>query len=141
MSELAYLLRTLRGKRSADDVAHNTGLSRESIFRIERGGTVKLDTVRQIAIDLGASRAQWLGILTAWLKNQAGKESDKLFIEPKNTTSPELNDKISDSSQAMMLFTELNALQRKEILFAMQNPSVITILASTRKLVTKKPPQ
>ena len=86
-SELGRKLKMLRGRLSAGAVAAKAGVSTESVRRIEHGDSVKVATLRQIATGMGVSRAQWLGLLIAWLKFEAGKDSDELRIDPSRPIS------------------------------------------------------
>jgi transcriptional regulator with XRE-family HTH domain len=88
MSELSNKIKLLRGDRSAEDIAKEVGVSRESFYRIERGGSVKLSTLKQIATALRVPESDWLELLVAWLKSEAGPDARKLWLEPRQRSRP-----------------------------------------------------
>jgi DNA-binding XRE family transcriptional regulator len=135
MSELSNKLRLLRGERSAEDAAKQVGLSRESFYRIERGGSVKLDTLRQIATGLKLSQSDWLELLIAWLKNEAGADKDHIWIESRNPPKSDVRDS-AEAQLALLVqrFNELNPEERRQILLVMERPEARRALAALNKL-------
>ncbi len=139
MSELSNKIKSLRGTLSAEDAGEKCGLSRESFYRMERGGTVKIDTLRDIAKGFKLSEDEWLDLLAAWLKMQAGDDGLKLFIERKgHSTKSKGSD--SEIATAMTLFTNLTPDERQEILNAMRRPEVRACLPAINSVWDKLKP-
>lgn len=138
MSELSNKIKSIRGSMSAEDAGVKCGLSRESFYRIERGGTVRIDTLRDIAKGFGLEEDQWLELLVAWLKMQAGNDSYKLFIESKSPG--ELQDRDNQVSLAMSLFINLTPDDRQEIINAMKRPEVRACLPAINSVWEKLKP-
>jgi transcriptional regulator with XRE-family HTH domain len=138
MSELSNKIKLLRGDRSAEDIAKEVGVSRESFSRIERGGSVKLSTLKQIATALRVPESDWLELLVAWLKSEAGPDARKLWLEPRETTPSVLRDKgDNEAGRAMMLFNSLNPAERQEIMKAMERPEVRRCLPAINRVWEK----
>jgi transcriptional regulator with XRE-family HTH domain len=138
MSELSNKIKAIRGQLNADEAGSKCGLSRESFYRIERGGSVKFQTLQAIATGFGLPESDWLNLLGSWLKHEAGVDAAKLFIEPREQAVSSLND--AESSQvgrAMMLFTDLNPHDRAEVLKAMQRPEVRACLPAINSVWEK----
>jgi hypothetical protein len=130
MSELSTKVKKLRGDKSPVEAAEMCDLSRESFYRIERGGSVKLETLRSIAKGFKLSEPDWLDLLASWLRHEAGPDEVKLWIESKQGES-QLNDSESDEiGKAMILFKGLNHIDRKEVLKAMDRKEVRDCLPS-----------
>lgn len=120
----------------ADLVAKKTGLSRESIFRIERGEQVKLTTLRKIATALQGSPSQWADLLAAWLRFQAGQHAKLVSIESLKPASSLKEDSDAWATKVLELISRLPAAERKNILFALENPQIIQCLTHIRKTLT-----
>lgn len=141
MSELANKIKLLRGDLSAEDAAKKCGISRESFYRIERGGTVKLDTLRQMAAGFEMKGADWIGLLVAWLRNETGPDERFVYIEPKSRNRSELTDRENSQIElAMTLFKALPPADRKEIIHAMERPEVRACLPAINQTWEKLSP-
>jgi transcriptional regulator with XRE-family HTH domain len=124
MSELSNKIKALRGDLSAEEAGQKAGVSRESFYRIERGGSVKFETLRAIAKAFELPEADWLELVAAWLRSEIGEDANKLWIEPKDGHSRLREGEDSQVARAMMLFTQLNPADRSEITKAMERPEV-----------------
>ena len=141
MGELSNKIKAIRGALSADVAAKRCGLSRESFYRIERGGSVKYETLKQISVGFGLSQTDWLELLVAWLKTEAGEDESKLWIERKESSPSTLRDgEDSQVARAMMLFKGLNANDRKEITNAMRRAEVRGCLPAINRVWEKFEP-
>lgn len=130
-SELGRKLKMLRGRLSAGAVAAKARVSTESVRRIEHGDSVKVDTLRKIASAMGVARAQWLGLLIAWLKFEAGKDSDELRIEPQVAGLDTALEHLSaQTSEAMRLFDGLNPVERENVILALRRKEVLKCLVT-----------
>lgn len=130
-SELGRKLKMLRGRLSAGAVAAKAGVSTESVRRIEHGDSVKVATLRQIATGMGVARAQWLGLLIAWLKFEAGEDSDELRIEPQVAGQDMALQQLSaQTAEAMSLFDGLNPVERENVILALRRKEVLKCLVT-----------
>lgn len=151
MSELANKIRNLRGDLSAEEAGKKCGVSRESFYRFERGGTTRLSTLRAIADGFGLNETQWTDLLVSWLKLEAGEDVDRVWIEPREGSSALHDQDSSHVGRAAMLFERLNPADRDEIFKAMQRPEVRGCLPAinavwekfeaSRQLTLALPPQ
>lgn len=131
MSELAQKIATLRGELSGEAAAEKCGVSRETFYRIQRGGTVKLDTLKKIWSAFKLAPADQAELLSAWLIKEAGPEHSKVLIEPAIHGASALKDAGNNqTAQAMMLFRELAPEQRALIIKSMQRPEILASLNS-----------
>lgn len=133
MSELSNKIRLLRGDISAEEAGRRVGLSRESFYRMERGGSVKLATLRQLAQGLAVSESDWLDLLVAWLRQEAGQDAGKLIIDTQ-AMSPLKDASESQSARALALFNQLNAEDRHQVLLLLQRPELRRSLPALNKL-------
>ena len=137
-SELSAKFKSIRGELSAEQVAAKANLSRESVYRIERGVSVKLETLRQIALALKLTEADWLELLSAWIRSELGLEASKLWIEPRDSSVSKLKEAGEDQvAMAMVYFRQLNSRDRDEVLKAMQRPEVRACLHSINRVWEK----
>jgi DNA-binding XRE family transcriptional regulator len=138
MSKLSNKIKGIRGQLSAEDAGTKCGISRESFYRIERGGFVKLETVRDIATGFQLDDSAWLDLLVAWLKHEAGTDAHSLFIEKKEQSASVLQDNESSAvARAMMLFEALNPHDREQIAKSMQRPEVRGCLPAINRVWEK----
>lgn len=127
--DLGAKLRTLRGDRSADDIATIAQTSRESIFRIERGSPVKIDTVRNIAGALQASRAEMLDLTVAWIRQTIGDDADALHIAVKQPGEIRYEPHFEIQVQrAQKLMSYLSIQEREQLMVAMQSREMMKCL-------------
>ena len=135
MSELSNKIRSLRGKLSAEEAADKCKLSRESFYRMERGGSVKLATLKQIAQGFEVPETEWLELLTAWIRTEVGLDAGKLWIEPKRLGTSALREsEESTVARAMMLYQALNPSERAEIDKAMERKPVRDCLPAINRV-------
>lgn len=138
MSELSAKITALKGSRKTSDLLAGTEISRGSFRALELGKSVKLSTLREIAALLGADEAQWIDLLVAWLKHEAGGDEEKLWIEPKAASTSVLHGvEESQVARAMMLFKNLNAADRMEITKAMKRAEVRACLPAINSVWEK----
>lgn len=136
MSELSARLSQIKGQRQTKEIIESAGISRETFRRIERGETVKRETLREISNALGATREQWLDLLAAWLMIEAGQDAPSIWIEPK--ASGELKDATrNQTALATMLFQQLNAEERQQVMKAMQRKEVLSCLPAINQVWEK----
>lgn len=131
MSELGHKVKLLREERklTGKAAASKTGISRESILRIESGDNVKLDTLRQIATGYKVSKSQWNELLICWLKLELGPDSKNLIIETREDGPSTLHDSTASlTAEAMMLFTDLTTRDREQIVLTMKRKRVMACL-------------
>jgi hypothetical protein len=140
MSELSNKIKAIRGVLSAEEAGVKCGLSRESFYRVERGGSVKIETLRDIAKGFHISENEWLDLLVAWLKHEAGADAEMLFIESKRGGSKLHDHESSQVQRAMSLFTNLNPTDRAEITKAMQRTEVRACLPAINSVWEKFTP-
>ncbi len=140
MSELSNKVKALRGKMSAEEAGQKCGLSRESFYRVERGGSVKFESLRDIATGLHATESDWLEMIVAWLKYQIGEDAQKLWIEPRVGGSKLSDGATNQVGRAMLLFTDLNPADRVEITKAMERPEVRACLPAINSVWEKFDP-
>lgn len=136
MSDLSVKLVNLKGRRKTTEILSHSGISRETFRKIERGASVKLSTLKEIATSLGADEHDWLELLVAWLKHEAGTDALKLWIE---TKEPSIVREAEENqlSRAMMLFEQLNHADRMEITKAMERPEVRSCLPAINRVWEK----
>lgn len=138
MSELSAKIEGLKGELTTQEVISLAKVSRETFRKIERGESVKLSTLRAIARALKASESAWLDLLVAWLKKEAGDEKNKIWIEPREKDFATVHDDVtSQSARALMLFGDLNAAERAEIIKAMERPEVRGCLPAINRVWEK----
>ena len=132
MSELANLIKLLRGNKTAADIVRNADVSRETFRKIEAGEVVKLSTIKKISDYLGADQGQWHDLIIAWCRMQIPKEDVRhiQFIHGGGA----MNDSTSDSEQILKLALQLDTQDRKQIIKTMTRPEVMRSLPSINNL-------
>lgn len=134
MSELSSKLAALKGKRTTKEIIGLAEISRETFRKVERGEAgVKLSTLKAIADALGVSQDQWTDLVAAWLKVEAGEEAHRLSIKPKHPSDVGQTES-SQVAHAAILFQQLNAAERQEILKAMERKEVRNCLPSINRV-------
>ena len=118
-------------------MAERTGLSLRTINYLELGQPVKLGTLRKLAEACGVKNAEWLDLIVSWLRQEAGDDSQSVWIEPKDTTSALKDGEESQVAKAMQLFSQLNPHDRQEIIRAMERPEVRACLPSINRVWEK----
>lgn len=136
MSELSARLAALKNHVQTAEIIKLAGVSRETFRKIERGDSVKLKTLHQIAKALKADEEQWIELVIAWLKTEAGPAAAKIWIQSK-TPSTLKDARESQSTQALMLFETLNAADRAEVIKTMQRKEVITCIAAINRVIDR----
>lgn len=136
MSELSAKISEFKGQRQTSEIIESAGISRQTFRKIELGDSVKLSTLRAISNAIGATDEQWLELLVAWLKNEAGTEARKIWIESRADKAKESHQP-SGTARAMMAFEQLNAGEREQILLAMQRKEVIACLPAINRVWEK----
>jgi hypothetical protein len=127
--DLGAKLRALRGSRSADEIAAIAQTSRESIFRIERGSPVKIDTVRNIASALRASKAESLDLTVAWIRQTIGEDAEALHIAVKQPGEIRYEPHFEIQAQrARTLMSYLSMQEREQLMVAMQSREMMKCL-------------
>lgn len=135
MSELSNKLAALKGKHTTAEIVEKLGISRETFRRIERGDSVKLSTLKEIANVLGVKDEDWIELIIAWIKLEIGQDAQKMWIEPKEQKASKLHDaQESAQAKAMMLFNQLNSEDRHQIILAMERPEIRRSLPALNKL-------
>jgi transcriptional regulator with XRE-family HTH domain len=127
--------RFLRGKRRANEIAGRTGLSRESVYRIERGDSVKLGTVKELAGALEATRAEKLDLLIAWTKQTLGDDAQDLLIEARaseKTAHCSLFE--HHSAQVTSLLERLTETQIEHLILALQSREILQCVSTMVRL-------
>lgn len=141
MSELSAKLATLKRARKTKEIIAAAGVSRQTFRKIELGESVKLSTLKEIALALGVTSdsPEWLELVVAWIKTEVGHDSRKLWIEARDSNVLRESGE-SDTARAMMLFSELTAADRVEIIKAMQRPEVRACLPAINSVWEKLDP-
>lgn len=138
MSELSAKLAGLKSGRKTTEVLEFVKVSRQTFRRIERGESVKLSTLKAIATAFKVTDTEWLDLLVAWLKTEAGYDARKLWIEPKDSSVSALRDiDAGQVARATMLFSELTHADRIEITKAMQRSEVRACLPAINRVWEK----
>ncbi|HEU5123927.1 MAG TPA: hypothetical protein VFW05_07675 [Verrucomicrobiae bacterium] len=140
MSELSAKLSDFKGQRKTSDIIAAAGISRETFRKIERGQPTRLDTLRQISQAMKLSEDQWMELMIAWIKSQLGDQSSKLEIRPLSESSVLKNRARNPVDDVMMLFTNLNAAERIDIIKAMQRKEVRACLPGINRIWEKFSP-
>lgn len=128
-SDLGAKLHFLRGNRRAGEVAKQTGLSRESVYRIERGDAVKLSTVKALARALGAGRAETVDLYIAWIKQNLGADAEDLLIEARSgekTAHESVMER--QASEVRTLLAALSVTQRDQLIMALQSREILNCI-------------
>ena len=125
-NELGHKLKLLRGQMSCGAVAKLSGLSTESVRRIELGRSPRIKSLKKIVTALNGSSDQWVGIVIAWIKCEAGDECECVKIEPRQAGQDEAFATLSKQTQeAVKLFDKLSVPDRDAMIFAMQQSEVL----------------
>lgn len=137
---LGAKLRFLRGKRRANEIAGRTGLSRESVYRIERGDSVKLGTVKELAGALEATRAEKLDLLIAWTKQTLGDDAQDLLIEAR-AAEKTAHCSIFEhhSAQVTSLIERLTETQVEHLILALQSREILQCVSAMVRLTRGNP--
>ena len=130
-SELAHRISLLKGNRSSADIVKGADVSRETFRKIERGESVKLSTVLKIAEFLDADKTQRNEIVVAWFKLEAGDEAKHIRFTFENSA---LSDKSDEAAQIASLVSQLDTMDRKQIIMALTRPEVRRVLPSLNSL-------
>jgi transcriptional regulator with XRE-family HTH domain len=137
---LGAKLRFLRGKRRANEIADKTGLSRESVYRIERGDPVKLATVKELADALEATRAEKLDLLVAWAKQMLGNDAPDLVIKARSGEKPEHCSVFErQTAQVNSLLEGLNETQVEHLILALQSREILQCLSAMVRIAGGNP--
>lgn len=145
MSELSNLVfKTLQDLNlTPDDAAHKCGTSRETFYRSQRGESVRLTSLVQIADRLKLPETKKLELYAAWLRDKLGPEiSNKMWIEPKEQSGQAKESATeSQTASAADLFTRLTPPHRKAVLEIMRHPELLHafggVLTAIEKLQAK----
>jgi len=138
MSELSNKIQSILGDMKAVAAGKLCDLSRESFYRIERGESVGYETLLKIKKGFKLNQNDWLELLVAWLKQEAGADAPYLIIQAREVSPSMLRDnEASQVAKAMMLFTDLNLADRQEVTHAMQRPEVRACLPAINSLYEK----
>lgn len=97
---------------------------------------MKYITLKKIAKGFKLKEPDWLALLIAWLKTEAGEDANKLLVESK-ARSPLHDADHNQVSSAMFYFEQLNANERSEILKAMQRKEVVACLPAINRIWDK----
>jgi transcriptional regulator with XRE-family HTH domain len=137
---LGAKLRFLRGKRRANEIADKTGLSRESVYRIERGDPVKLATVKELADAMEATRAEKLDLLVAWAKQMLGNDAPDLVIKARSGEKPEHCSVFErQTAQVNSLLEGLNETQVEHLILALQSREILQCLSAMVRIAGGNP--
>ncbi len=131
MNDLSVKIRSLRGKSSQADMAKKCGVSTKTITNLEKGDSVKLETLRSIKDAYRLKDGDWLELVTAWIKKEVGADAAKMWIEPIERQG---NDQSSEAMRLQAMIHDLNAEERRQLLFLLQRPAVRRVLPSLNKL-------
>jgi transcriptional regulator with XRE-family HTH domain len=139
MSELSAKIAALKGSRRTSHLVRGADVSRATFRKIELGQSIKLSTLKEIAkaLTVDESAPEWLDLLVAWIKSEVGYDSRKLWIEPRAGSSTLHDAAESETARAMMLFEQLNAGDRAQIVKAMQRPEVRACLPAINRIWEK----
>jgi len=135
VSELSSKLAVLKGSKRTTEVSY------ETFRKIERGQSVKLKTLRRIADALNVTDAEWLDMVVAWLKTEAGRDAQKLSIRPREGHSALHDAAVDKLARATDLFQQLNSQDAEEIIKAMQRPEVRACLVAINQVWEKMGPR
>ena len=129
MQELGNKLRALRGDRSFEEMAGITGISRETLRKLESGENVSLKSLRTIARGVKALPEDELELIATWLRATAGSAAKHLHIAPIDAKRSRLATVGHDTARALHdKFTALSTKEQAAILTAMQRPAVLRSL-------------
>ena len=129
MKELGNKLKALRGDRSLEEMAGITGISRETLRKLEIGENVSLKSLRIIARGVKALPEDELELIATWLRATAGSAAKQLRIEPIDAKRSRLATVGRDTARALQdKFAGLSTKEQAAILTAMQRPAVMRSL-------------
>src|SRR6266699_5035017 len=133
MSELSVKIANLKRKQTTRAVIGKAGISRETFRRIERGDSVKLNTLKQIVEALGGNKSDWLETLVAWIKGELGDDVDKFDIQ---LNGDDILKSQAQSKQVHLnkLFEKLPQEQRLQVIKILQRPEILRCLPSLNAL-------
>jgi len=141
VSELSSKLAVLKGSKRTTEILSAAKVSYETFRKIERGQSVKLKTLRRIADALNVTDAEWLDMVVAWLKTEAGRDAQKLSIRPREGHSALHDAAVDKLARATDLFQQLNSQDAEEIIKAMQRPEVRACLVAINQVWEKMGPR
>lgn len=138
MTELANIISALRGDQTGEQMAAKVGTSRETILRILRGDTVKLDTLKAIAHAYNLNQTEWLELLVAWIRAEIGTDAQYLTFSP-SPTQTKFSSRFRNAAkplQALLLesFNRLTVHDQKEVIAAIARPEVIRSVQSLNQM-------
>jgi transcriptional regulator with XRE-family HTH domain len=129
MKELGNKLKALRGNRSLEEMAGITGISRETLRKLENGQNVSLKSLRIITRGVKSLPEDELELIATWLRATAGSAAKHLRIEPIDAKRSRLATIGRDTARALQdKFTALSTKEQTAILTAMQRPPVLRSL-------------
>ncbi len=123
MNDVTVLLSLFKGHHSTQAIAKGADISRETFRKLERGTQIKLSTLRAIATYLKLSHAQWLALLTAWIKAEVGPDSQHLeiFVHADDSAKGQARRELKTIQE---LSAQLPAAERQQIILALSRPQV-----------------
>ncbi|HEY1171091.1 MAG TPA: helix-turn-helix transcriptional regulator [Verrucomicrobiae bacterium] len=128
MSQLANLIRDIRGKKTQKDFSLLVGVAPQTISKIEvtngksDPSKISLTTIYRISRKLHLPREKHLELIQAWIRLQLGNDFHEFDIHPKTTTLKENNS--SFMSQVLQMSPDLSAEDQKIVLAALKSPEI-----------------
>ena len=123
VNELIYLLSRWKGNRTTQDVCKGTGVSRETMRKIERGQPVKLSTLNRIADYFKVPSNDREKLLRACTNLRHGR--DVRSITPKRDWT---RSRDPQADEILNIASQLSADERKHFLLAMTRPAIRKII-------------
>lgn len=130
-TELSNRIKLLKGDRTTADIVKGANVSRETFRKIERGDTVKLSTLMDIADFLDADDQQRTGLVIAWVKIEIGPHAKQVQL---STSNAALHDGSDEAKEIQSIVAELSAFDRKQVMLVMTRPEVRRVLPALNAL-------
>lgn len=128
MSQLANLIKDIRGKRTQTQLAEICGMAPQTISKIETTtgksdpSKISLSTIHRISKALKLSKEKHLEVIQAWMRLQLGNDYHEFDISPRNYTAKEA--KSSLTNQIASLLPDLSQEDQKVILEACKSNEI-----------------
>jgi len=137
-TDLSVLIRRLKGRRSTAEVVRGAGVSRETFRKIERGQTVKLDTLKAIADSLNVSNEAWRQLVIGWIKAEIGQHACGISFALTSEAHEASPRYLSPAESGLLQQLEhLNQDEKIEANKALQRKEVIAFLPAINELIDR----
>jgi transcriptional regulator with XRE-family HTH domain len=128
---LSRQITLLKGNRTTAEIIRGADVSRETYRKLERGMSVKLDTLMNIADYLDVTEDQRTNLVNAWVELEIGKHARHISIRPSAVSNTA---ELKDAQEIQSILKQLSPYDRQQLILAMVRPEVRRAIPALNKL-------